>query len=143
MPALKSILETAIYVDDLGRACAFYEDVMGLRPLKKTDRLCAYGVNKRSVLLIFLRGGTAQGATADGGNEIPPHDATGQIHFAFEATHAAFAEWDDHLTARGVDILSRTSWMRGGKSLYFRDPDGNLVEIAASPGLWPMEGTTA
>ncbi|MBU0779886.1 MAG: VOC family protein, partial [Alphaproteobacteria bacterium] len=72
MPALKSILETAIYVDDLGRACAFYEDVMGLRPLKKTDRLCAYGVNERSVLLIFLRGVTAQGATADGGNEIPP-----------------------------------------------------------------------
>ncbi|WP_386680992.1 VOC family protein [Loktanella sp. R86503] len=143
MPALEAILETAIYVADLRRACAFYEDIMGLRPLEKADRLCAYSVNERSVLLIFARGGTADGATADGDNEIPPHDATGQIHFAFQATHDAFDAWDNHLTAQGVEILSRTSWMRGGKSMYFRDPDENLVEIAASPGLWPMDGTTA
>ena len=26
-------------------------------------------------------------------------------------------------------------WPRGGESLYFRDPDGHLVELA-TPGLW-------
>jgi catechol 2,3-dioxygenase-like lactoylglutathione lyase family enzyme len=27
--------------------------------------------------------------------------------------------------------------MRGGTSLYFRDPDGHLVELA-TPGLWSI-----
>jgi catechol 2,3-dioxygenase-like lactoylglutathione lyase family enzyme len=26
-------------------------------------------------------------------------------------------------------------WPRGGESIYFRDPDGHLVELA-TPGLW-------
>ncbi len=137
VPDLKGILETALYVADLSVACRFYEDIMGLSDLKKTDRLCAYDVNGRSVLLLFLRGATAEGAMAGGGNEIPPHDAKGQIHMAFEASHDALDDWDRHLTTQGVAILSRTEWMRGGRSLYFRDPDGHLIEIAASPGLWP------
>jgi len=33
MPQMLSILETALYVDDLDRAAAFYEDVMGLSSL--------------------------------------------------------------------------------------------------------------
>ncbi len=137
MPALKGILETALYVDDLHVSCRFYEDIIGLKPLKKTERLCAYDVNGRSVLLLFRRGGTSDGATAGGDNYIPPHDANGQIHMAFDSSHEAFKEWHDHLISKGIKILSRTDWMRGGHSIYFRDPDGHLIEIAASPGLWP------
>ena len=32
-------------------------------------------------------------------------------------------------------IEGRTVWSRGGHSIYFRDPDGHLVELA-TPGLW-------
>lgn len=137
MPNLTGILETSIYVDDLSVACAFYETVMGLIALKTSDRLCAYDVNGRSVLLLFLKGATAAGAVADGDNDIPGHDADGRIHFAFQSTHDELDKWTAHLEVHGIEILSRTSWLRGGKSIYFRDPDGHLLEIAASPGLWP------
>ncbi|MEI8153114.1 MAG: VOC family protein, partial [Hyphomicrobiales bacterium] len=33
MPKLDGILETAIYTDDMDRARAFYEDVLGLEPI--------------------------------------------------------------------------------------------------------------
>jgi len=56
MPKLDGILETALYTDDMARAQAFYEDVLGLQPIFSDSRLRAYGVASRSVLLIFRRG---------------------------------------------------------------------------------------
>ena len=60
MPKLDGILETALYTDDMERAQAFYEDVLGLQPIFTDARLCAYGVASRSVLLIFRRGSATQ-----------------------------------------------------------------------------------
>jgi catechol 2,3-dioxygenase-like lactoylglutathione lyase family enzyme len=37
----------------------------------------------------------------------------------------------------GVSIEGEMEWPRGGTSLYFRDPDGHLVELA-TPGLWSI-----
>lgn len=135
MPKLLHILETALYVDDLGRAAAFYEDVMGLRVLHGDDRLRAYNVNDRSVLLLFIRGGTLE-PVQTGGGLIPPHDGSGALHIAFAVSHLELPEWRAHLEDRGVEIESTSDWKRGGHSFYFRDPDGNLLEIAATPGLW-------
>lgn len=136
MPKLDAILETALYVDDIARATAFYEDVMELPALMKSDRLCAYDVGGISVLLLFLRGGTLDGVDTGRGT-IPPHDGSGPLHMAFVCDHETLEKWDNHLTEKSVKIEGRTSWKRGGKSLYFRDPDGHLLEIAARPGLWP------
>jgi catechol 2,3-dioxygenase-like lactoylglutathione lyase family enzyme len=35
-----------------------------------------------------------------------------------------------------VAIEGRVDWPRGAKSIYFRDPDGHLLELG-TPGLWP------
>ena len=134
-PPLLSILETSLYVDDLDRAAAFYECIMGLSPLHCDDRLRAYNVSDRSVLLLFVRGGTVQ-PVQTGGGLIPPHDGSGQLHMAFAVTHAALPLWRAHLETAGIEIESKSDWQRGGHSLYFRDPDGNLLEVAATPGLW-------
>jgi catechol 2,3-dioxygenase-like lactoylglutathione lyase family enzyme len=40
------------------------------------------------------------------------------------------------LRAPGRALEGRTKWPRGGESIYFRDPDGHLLELA-TPGLWP------
>ncbi len=136
VPGLLSILETALYVHELSRAAVFYEDVMGLSPIHADNRLRAYTVNGRSVLLLFLRGATTK-PVQTGGGLIPPHDGSGALHMAFAATHESLAEWRSHLVAAGVAIEGTSDWKRGGHSLYFRDPDDNLLEIAATPGLWP------
>jgi catechol 2,3-dioxygenase-like lactoylglutathione lyase family enzyme len=135
MPDLKSILETALYVDDMDRATTFYEDVMQLPSLMTSERLCAFNVNDANVLLLFIRGGTLEPVDT-GHGIIPPHNGVGQLHVAFSCTHDMLPAWQDHLQAKGVEIEGETSWKRGGRSIYFRDPDGNLLEIATSPGLW-------
>jgi catechol 2,3-dioxygenase-like lactoylglutathione lyase family enzyme len=44
--------------------------------------------------------------------------------------------WEQRLADAGIAIESRVRWGLGGESLYFRDPDNHLVELA-TPGTWP------
>src|SRR5262249_25404137 len=134
MPTLDGILETALYVDDMPRAQRFYEDVMALRRLFADQRLSAYEVAGRDVLLIFQRGASLQTAHLPGGT-IPPHDGHGPVHVAFSIAADERQAWESRLDEAGVAIEGRTHWPRGGDSIYFRDPDGHLLELA-TPGLW-------
>jgi catechol 2,3-dioxygenase-like lactoylglutathione lyase family enzyme len=134
MPALNSILETALYVDDLDRARAFYESALGLPLLRADRRMCAFDVGGRSVLLLFLRGASAETMTMPGGT-IPPHDGRGPLHMAFAVSAEDLTTWEERLRERGIAVEGRTTWAKGGRSVYFRDPDGHLVEFA-TPGLW-------
>ena len=136
MPKLNGILETALYTDDMARARRFYEDILELRPIFSDERLCAYGVAERDVLLLFRRGTTRQTVTMPGGT-IPGHDGSGPLHVAFAIAREELDEWERRLTGHGIAIEGRTDWSRGGRSIYFRDPDGHLLELA-TPGLWTV-----
>jgi catechol 2,3-dioxygenase-like lactoylglutathione lyase family enzyme len=118
------------------RARTFYEDVLGLKPIFTDARLRAYGVASRSVLLIFRRGAATETVAIPGGT-IPGHDGSGPLHIAFAIGKDELATWELHLASRGVAIEGATSWSRGGRSIYFRDPDGHLLELA-TPGLWSV-----
>jgi catechol 2,3-dioxygenase-like lactoylglutathione lyase family enzyme len=136
VPKLDGVLETALYTDDIARARAFYEDVLGLSPIFTDARLCAYGIARGSVLLIFKRGAARETVVMPGGT-IPGHDGAGPLHVAFAIAKDALAEWERHLQSRGVAVEGTTDWPRGGRSIYFRDPDGHLLELA-TPGLWTV-----
>jgi catechol 2,3-dioxygenase-like lactoylglutathione lyase family enzyme len=136
MPKLDGILETALYTDDMEKARAFYEGVLGLSPIFEDKRLVAYGVAGRDVLLIFRRGSATETVTMPGGS-IPGHDGSGPLHVAFAIGKDELAQWERHLADRGVAIEGATDWSRGGRSIYFRDPDGHLLELA-TPGLWTV-----
>jgi len=133
MPKLDRVLETALYVDDLDRAAAFYADVLELPSLYADERLRAFAVGP-SILLLFRRGASLDTMTLPGGT-IPPHDGSGPLHVAFAIGADALAQWEDRLRACGIPIEGRTEWRRGGRSIYFRDRDGHLLELA-TPGLW-------
>lgn len=133
MPKVDRVLETALYVDDLDRAAAFYADVLGLASLYADERLRAFAAGN-SVLLLFRRGGSLETVTMPGGT-IPPHDGSGPLHVAFAIGADELAGWEERLRARGIPVEGRTDWPRGGRSIYFRDPDGHLLELA-TPGLW-------
>ena len=135
MPNLVGVLETVLYVDAFERACPFYEQVLGLNSIYRDTRLAAYDVGARGVLLLFLRGHSLQTVKLPGGT-IPPHDGSGPVHIAFSIASDELAAWETQLAGAGVAIEGRTKWPRGGESIYFRDPDGHLVELA-TPGLWP------
>lgn len=137
MPALLGVLETALYVADLRRSVDFYRRVFGLRKLDGDDRFCAFEVPGRQVLLLFQTGGSADPIPLPFGT-IPPHDATGQLHLAFSIAASELPTWEAHLHQHGIPIESRVRWPRGGNSLYFRDPDGHLVELATAGLWWPM-----
>ncbi len=134
-PRLTGILETSLYVADLDRSAAFYTEVIGCEPFLRDDRMCAMGVAPGQVLLLFRQGGSAEPTAAPGGL-IPPHDGRGQLHLCFSTPASELAAWQAHLGAHGIAIESDLAWPHGGRSIYFRDPDGHALEIAI-PGLWP------
>ncbi|HEX2310718.1 MAG TPA: VOC family protein, partial [Vicinamibacterales bacterium] len=82
MPAITRLLETALYVDDMDRATGFYRDVLGLRVLDASTRLVAMDAGSSTLLLLFRRGATLDGAATPGG-WIPPHNGSGPAHVAF------------------------------------------------------------
>ena len=135
-PAILGVLETALYVDDVPRAQSFYRDVVGLRPMHgDAGRFQAFDVGPGRVLLLFKRGATLEPVPAPLGM-IPPHDGAGPQHIAFGIDVGDYNAWRTHLRAHGVVIESETGWDLGGRSIYFRDPDHHLVELA-TPGIWP------
>jgi catechol 2,3-dioxygenase-like lactoylglutathione lyase family enzyme len=135
-PPINGIVESILYVEDVARATAFYRDELGLEPMTGDPaRFQSFRVGERQVLLLFKRGGTIQPTTVPGG-VIPPHDGTGPQHIGFAVTPAAYDAWRVRLRERGLAVESETKWERGGRSVYFRDPDGHLLELI-TPGIWP------
>ena len=134
-PAIERLLETALYVDDLARSAAFFRDVLGLTAMIETERLVAFDAGRQGVLLVFARGGSIEDMPSEGG-VIPGHDGRGPLHMAFAIAAETYEEWRRHLEEAGVTMRGEVRWPRGGRSLYFEDPDRHVLELA-TPGVWP------
>lgn len=135
-PRINGIVESCLFSNDLPRSIRFYQEQLGLRLLESGERLCVFSVADKQVLLIFRSGGKLLPVPTPGGL-IPPHEAAGQLHFALAISKEDFAAWEKHLIGQGIAIESKVSWPTGGQSLYFRDPDSHLVELA-TPGIWEV-----
>lgn len=128
-PHVERILETALYVEDVDRSVLFYQELFGFEEVYAGPRLTALAVPGHQILLLFKKGASTSLATI-------PHDGSGELHVAFAIAARSLEAWEERLREKRIEIVERTEWERGGTSLYFRDPDGHLVELA-TPGLWP------
>ena len=129
-PKCEGLLESSLYVSDVARSVRFYETIFGLRVIKDFgERGCAMQAGDRQVLLLFKKGGSL--------NMPTPHDGTGELHMAFAVPASELAKWEAWLEENGIAIEEKRTWDLGGQSMYFRDPDRHLLEIA-TPGVWSI-----
>jgi catechol 2,3-dioxygenase-like lactoylglutathione lyase family enzyme len=136
-PSIHGLVESCLFSNDLPRSIHFYGEQLGLRLLESSERFCVFSVADKQVLLIFRSGGTMEPIFTPFGM-IPPHEAAGQLHFALAIAKEDFTVWENYLAAQGIKIESKVNWPAGGRSLYFRDPDNHLVELA-TPGIWLVD----
>jgi len=136
-PALSAVLEAAVYAPDLNAAATFYGDVLGLEPVRRVrDRHIFYRVGP-TILLIFNPAETVK-PPGNADLPVPPHGATGPGHVCLAAAAEDIDRWRARLATAGHPIEADFRWPNGARSLYFRDPAGNSLEIA-EPRLWFAE----
>jgi len=132
VPPIVGVVETGAYVDDLDRAERFYAQVLGLERIGREEgRHVFFRAGTHDVLLLFLADHTERGET------LPAHGARGPGHFALGVPAGSLDAWRARLGSLGIAIEQEATWPRGGRSLYFRDPAGNSVELV-TPGLWGL-----
>src|SRR5258708_35432 len=129
-PNTGGILESSLYVADVARSAKFYEKIFGFQVISDFgERGCAMKAGERQVLLLFRKGASLSIAS--------PHDGDGELHLAFAIAAAELESWKAWLESNGIGIEEQRAWELGGQSLYFRDPDRHLLEVA-TPGVWTI-----
>jgi len=122
--AIRAIDYTVIYVRDLAAMRRFYEDVLRFELIRElSPRWIEYRVGP-NVLALALPGLTVKD------EPVPKNTAALQLAFRVERedVDACAAE----LTQQGVAlVLPPTDQPFGHRTLFFRDPDGNMLEIYA------------
>ena len=121
-----------LLVADVERSMAFYRNVLGLRLVKET-----VNEDDRSARHLIFGDEDGRPGTLITCLEYPDLDE-GKVgrgsthHFALAVeSEAELAAWREYLVSRGIpatEVMDRTDF----KSLYVRDPDGHIVEIASS-----------
>ncbi|BGP36347.1 hypothetical protein JCM10450v2_000246 [Rhodotorula kratochvilovae] len=142
LPKITHVLELCLYARHLPTSVAFYSQTLRLgTPYLDTPRMAGFSLGSTTVLL-FQRGATADDSVMPHGRGlIPGHgpagDETMKTHFALAVERADEVEqWEKEFREGGVEVLGKVEWPKGGRSVYFADPDGHVGEIA-SRGIWP------
>ena len=129
-PQIDGILESSLYVSDVPRAVRFYQETFGFTVIADFgERGCAMRAGMRQVLLLFKKGASRVIQS--------PHDGDGELHIAFAIPSTKLTNWESWLQTRGIAVEEKRHWELGGWSLYFRDPDRHLLELA-TPGTWSV-----
>ncbi len=126
---IRQIKETCLYVSDLERTEYFYHQLLGFPQIGRVEGRHVFFRVGTSVLLCFI----AEKTRTD--TQLPPHYGQGQLHIAFEVAPDEYQTCKETVMKKGVKIIHEQEWQNGLTSFYFRDFDGNLLEIVPD-GIW-------
>jgi catechol 2,3-dioxygenase-like lactoylglutathione lyase family enzyme len=134
--ALKRIDVAVLFVADLERSKVFYQGTLGL-PLTFKDPASAFFQMEGASLLLLTISGAQDLLSAEAVATQQPPKASSQLVAFVEDVDRAYAD----LVAKGVEFVREPvdrAW--GMRTAHFRDPDGNIWEIARQIGAESNEG---
>lgn len=122
--AIRAIDYTVIFVRVMASMRRFYEDILGFPLFRElSPRWIEYRVGDNTFALAIQRRTAA---------DIPTPKGSASLQLAFKVSAPEVDRCADELARRGVDLLSApTDQDVGHRTLFFRDPDGNLLEVFA------------
>ena len=122
--AIRSIDYTVIFVRDMAAMRRFYEDIIGFPLLRElSPGWVEYRVGGNTLALARPHLTAADAPTPDG---------SASLQLAFKVSAPEVDRCADELIRQGVNLLSPpTDQAFGHRTLFFRDPDGNLLEVFA------------
>ncbi|HYG00854.1 MAG TPA: VOC family protein [Chryseosolibacter sp.] len=124
------IKETCLYVKDLEQALRFYHEILEMPLINYQENKHLFLRAGSSVLLIFNPNDSRNKTSP------PPHYGGGHQHFAFEVAEHNYEKSKAEIISKGIEIIDEVKWKSGKTSFYFRDPEGNVLEIIPENGIW-------
>lgn len=127
-PTLAALDHLVLTVADIAATCAFYRDVLGMTPeaFQPADGGTRWA----------LKFGAQKINLHQSGAEFEPKAAQvqpGSADLCF-LSETPLEDWQQHFAALGVRVelgpLPRSGATGPIRSLYLRDPDGNLIEVS-------------
>jgi catechol 2,3-dioxygenase-like lactoylglutathione lyase family enzyme len=130
VPPLEGVHEAALYATDLEAAEKFWR-TLGLKFVGREEGRHVFFRAGRDLVLTFN-----PEATRHASGPVPAHGALGAGHVALSVSDLeTLNNWRERLQRLDIEIESEVTWPRGGRSLYFRDPAGNSIELITR-GSW-------
>ncbi|MCP3388748.1 VOC family protein [Bradyrhizobium sp. CCGB12] len=122
--AIRAIDYTVVFVRDMAAMRLFYQDVLAFPLLRElSPNWIEYGLGSNTLALAIPSRTAADAPTPAG---------SASLQLAFKVSVAEVDACADELVRQGVALLSPpTNQQFGHRTLFFRDPDGNLLEVYA------------
>jgi len=122
--AIRAIDYTVIFVRDMVAMRRFYEEVLAFPLLRElSPNWIEYGLGSNTLAL------AKPGRTV---TDAPTPAGSAALQLAFKVSAAEVDACANELVRHGVALLSPpTDQSFGHRTLFFRDPDGNFLEVYA------------
>lgn len=126
---IKALDHVAVITTDVERAAAFYTGLLGFRETARLE-------TSHSGTIIFVGLNGAQVELFGNGEPRPPEEAPRRVGYAHITLLVDDVDAEhDRLKAAGVEFYMEPTTVESGLRLaFFRDPDGNPIELLQRPG---------
>jgi catechol 2,3-dioxygenase len=123
LPEATRLGPVKLQVANLGRSVAYYESVIGLQAISRSDGMARLGAHGDDSMLVGLR-------ERPGATPVPGRGLLGLYHFAILVPdRAVLGRFLRHVTALGVHVGMADHLV--SEALYLTDPDGLGIEVYA------------